>query len=201
MNDSSILPDGDSSPTPAPSFVLSDPDLAFIPQSDSVSSGSKNQAASRKSKNRSGSDEQPTILFAAPLALKSQGNGKNDVHPSHRQSHDHTTRSLPPRVLRSTLTGYDDGSGNYDTSNTKDQSPLLGGTDFLPQRFPADAPDTVDSILIRLVTSEPFLSEGDLLYLLKRVHGFSISRRTLKRALFRNGLENAYKRYRAYISG
>ena len=62
---------------------------------------------------------------------------------------------------------------------------------------------TIDEALEQAVCSDPFLSENDLLELLKQEHygGFSLSRRILKKKLIKNGLETRYKRFRAYIAG
>ena len=61
----------------------------------------------------------------------------------------------------------------------------------------------IDTTLHNLVCSEPFLSEDDLLYLLKKDEfiGRHISRKALKKALRRNDLSTPYQRFRMYMAG
>ena len=61
----------------------------------------------------------------------------------------------------------------------------------------------IDEALTALVTSEPFLSEIALFFLLKDElpHNFKLSRRVFRTHLRKNGLDTGYKRFRAYITG
>lgn len=61
----------------------------------------------------------------------------------------------------------------------------------------------IDSTLQKQVCSEPFLSEDDLLFLMKNDEfiGKCINRKTLKKALKRTGLDTSYKRFRSYMAG
>jgi|GEM_PF-4148741 len=61
----------------------------------------------------------------------------------------------------------------------------------------------IDSALNHLVISEPLLSEEEIIALLNedRYGRISVTRRSLKKALRRNGLENGAKRFRVYMAG
>jgi hypothetical protein len=62
---------------------------------------------------------------------------------------------------------------------------------------------SIDEALEQIVCSDPFLSEKELLVLLRQENhwGLKITRRLLKKRLVKNGLENRYKRFRAYMAG
>jgi hypothetical protein len=74
-------------------------------------------------------------------------------------------------------------------------------TSFNPGEY--DGVSLIDATLRNLVSSEPFLSEDDLLFLMKNDEfiGKRITRKTLKKALKRTGLETSHKRFRSYMSG
>ena len=61
----------------------------------------------------------------------------------------------------------------------------------------------IDQAILKHVTSDPFLSEKKLFYLLKKElpRNFNLSRRVFRKHLRNNGLETGYKRFRAYITG
>ncbi|MBN1308666.1 MAG: hypothetical protein JXA18_12150 [Chitinispirillaceae bacterium] len=61
-------------------------------------------------------------------------------------------------------------------------------------------PAAIDSMLIRVVCSEPLLSEAELLLRLKETMP-DLTKRLLRQALVRNGLDTDYKRFRAYMTG
>lgn len=63
--------------------------------------------------------------------------------------------------------------------------------------------NSVEKVLDELISREPFLSEDELFFLLKdrKINGFHLTRRSLRRVLVKEGLENGYKRYRAYLNG
>ena len=63
--------------------------------------------------------------------------------------------------------------------------------------------DDLDSALRHIVISEPLLSEEEIITLLNedRYGSIFVSRRSLRKALVRNDLENGAKRFRAYMAG
>lgn len=66
-----------------------------------------------------------------------------------------------------------------------------------------DVTSLIDSTLRDLVCSEPFLSEDDILFFMKNDEfiGKRITRKTLRKALKRTGLETPHKRFRSYMAG
>jgi hypothetical protein len=69
--------------------------------------------------------------------------------------------------------------------------------------LPIDNSDALDTAIKRIVCSEPLLSEDEMLSHLKEEQfgGFIITKRSLRQALVRIGLESDSKRFRAYMSG
>jgi hypothetical protein len=93
-----------------------------------------------------------------------------------------------------------------DTLESGESDPLLlssvSETKVL-KALPKYSTDSLDDIVLKIVTSEPLLTEEDLLYLVKKEYTGHLtpSRRMLEQILLRNGFQTEYKRFQAYISG
>jgi len=65
---------------------------------------------------------------------------------------------------------------------------------------PPEDQDLIDSTLLRIIRSEPLLSENELIVQLEKA-SIHISQQSLIQALIRNDLDTDYKRFTAYMAG